>query len=105
MRKHDVTQLVGQRILVVEDDAIISLDLESVLAAAGAEVVGPAATVRRALELSDALGLTGAIVDLQLQRESAGPVVDNLRRRGIPLFFTLARRISTRRSHGPGSPS
>jgi DNA-binding NtrC family response regulator len=82
-----VTQLIGQRILVIEDDPIISLDIECTLAAAGAEIVGPGTTVSRALELSNSPGLTGAIVDLRLQRESAGPVIDNLRRRGIPFIF------------------
>ena len=80
-------QLLGQRILIIEDDAIISLDIEFALAAAGAEVVGPAPTVSRAVELANDSNITAAIVDLRLRRESAGPAVDSLRHRGIAFIF------------------
>ena len=43
--------LVGRRILVVEDEALISMMLEDFLSQAGAIVVGPAGSVAKALAL------------------------------------------------------
>ena len=36
--------LHGKRILVIEDEPLVAMDVESTLATAGCEVVGPAAT-------------------------------------------------------------
>src|SRR4051812_50170466 len=41
----------GRRVLVVEDEYIVALDLEDTLRALGCEVLGPAASVARALAL------------------------------------------------------
>jgi ActR/RegA family two-component response regulator len=82
-----VQPLKGQRILVVEDDAMIALDLECTLVEAGAEIAGSANTVSRALELADTLNLTGAIVDLLLQSEPARTVAERLQQRGVPFVF------------------
>ena len=76
--------LSGHCILVVEDEPLIALNLESVLSEAGAEVIGPALTVAAALQLSVTPGLTSAIVDLRLQNQSARPVIECLVRHGIP---------------------
>ena len=40
--------LQGKRILVIEDEPLVAMDVESTLATAGCEVVGPAATLERA---------------------------------------------------------
>ena len=42
-----------QPVLVVEDDLLISMELTSVLTAAGADVIGPSSTVADALALVD----------------------------------------------------
>ena len=39
------------RVLVVEDEPIVGMDIESILAAVGFQVIGPAASVSEALEL------------------------------------------------------
>jgi hypothetical protein len=51
-QKHDETSpLNGARVLVVEDDCLISMDLESTLAEAGAEIAGVCRTAKDALAL------------------------------------------------------
>ena len=79
--------LKGQRILIVEDEPMIALGLEDTLIDAGAEIIGPAHTVSRALELVDTPGLTAAIVDLRLHNEPAGPIIERLAARGVPFAF------------------
>lgn len=99
-----MSKLTGQRILVIEDDAILSLDIEDVLCEAGAEIIGPASTVGRGLELAETLDLTAAIVDLRLQTESAAPVIELLKKRGIPFVFYSGQVDRTTASRWPNTP-
>jgi DNA-binding response OmpR family regulator len=83
--------LKGIRVLVVEDEAIIALDLKSILQAAGATVVGPARTLSAAEELAASGDLAAAILDVQLGDATVFPVVRLLRNRGIPFLFHTGR--------------
>jgi CheY-like chemotaxis protein len=76
------------RILVVEDEALVALDIERMLRALGCRVVGPAARVCDALRLIDGEGLDGALLDVNLGRETIFPVADALALRGIPHIFS-----------------
>ena len=79
--------MAGKRILVVEDEVIVAMLLEDILADAGATVVGPAARVARALELLAAEPVDAALLDLNLAGEVTTPVAEELRRREIPFAF------------------
>ncbi len=59
--------LNGLRVLVVEDEAAISLLLEDMLLDLGCEVVGPAARLASALELASNEALDLAILDVNLK--------------------------------------
>lgn len=81
--------LAGRRVLLVEDEYFIVVELHSALEARGAEVIGPAATVKDALALLAGAGhLDGAVLDINLRGELAYPVADALLARGIPFVFT-----------------
>jgi DNA-binding response OmpR family regulator len=81
--------LNGARILVVEDDSFICMELGAILTAAGAEVVGPCRTLAEARGVVVADGISGAVLDFRLGRQTSLPVARQLRERGIPfLFFT-----------------
>ena len=79
--------LRGVRVLVVEDDAIISMEIEAILSEAGAEIAGCCRTVKDALALAETDGLTAAILDVRLGRETIAPVARELARRGVPFVF------------------
>jgi CheY-like chemotaxis protein len=83
-------ELVGLRVLLVEDEYLIATDLADALRDAGAAVVGPAATVKRALDLIADIGcrLNFAILDVNLGNELVYPLADRLAARGIPFVFT-----------------
>jgi DNA-binding response OmpR family regulator len=66
--------LDGLRVLVVEDDPIIALDVTSSLARAGATVVGPAYTVALALDLIDCSPIEAAVLDYRLEAGTASPI-------------------------------
>lgn len=76
------------RVLVAEDSAIIAAKLSRVLRQAGAEVVGPIATVNSALGAIEAAGLIdAALLDVDLRGEPVYRVAETLVARGVPFLF------------------
>jgi DNA-binding response OmpR family regulator len=86
------SELAGLRILIVEDDPIIALDVAETLADAGAVVIGPAHTVAQALRLVDGDGLDAAVLDYRLEREVSSPIADWLGRISVPYLFHTSSR-------------
>lgn len=74
------------RILVVDDEPLISMLVENWLGELGCEVVGPARTVADGLALADGQ-LDGAILDVNLAGGTCYPLANALRLRGVPLAF------------------
>ena len=80
--------LQGCRVFLVEDDFLIADDFARRLAATGAEVVGPAATLESAMALYDAGGgIDFAILDVNLRGVSVLPLASHLREQGVPFAF------------------
>jgi CheY-like chemotaxis protein len=82
-----MNDIVGLRLLVVEDEMLIAMTIEDVLTDLGCVVVGPASSVAKALALLDREEIDGAILDLNLKGEQAIPVAEALQKRGKPFFF------------------
>jgi two-component sensor histidine kinase len=80
-------KVAGRRILVVEDEPLIAMDIEDKLLAAGCEVVGPAATVATALRLASELAIDAALLDANLGGHPVDELAAELARRGIPFAF------------------
>jgi len=76
----------GNAVLIVDDDAMLALDLVDSLEAAGYEIIGPAANVAQALDLVRQHDLCLAILDINLSAETSEPVAQSLRRRGVPFI-------------------
>ncbi|MCC5969173.1 MAG: response regulator [Pararhodobacter sp.] len=74
------------KLLVVEDEALISLDLECILQDLGHQVLGVAGNVAKALALVEqyAQEADGAVLDVNLGGHSSAPVADALHSHGIP---------------------
>lgn len=83
---------VGRRILVVEDEMIVSWVLEDLLADLGCEIVGPAAYVDQALAMLESTSIEAAILDVNLDGQMSFPVADALASRGVPFAFTTGYR-------------
>ena len=79
--------LKGLRILVVEDQAPIALQLEDILVDSECEIVGPASRIGQALKLLDEKTVDAAVLDLNLAGEMVYPVADVLDSRGLPYMF------------------
>ena len=79
--------LTDLRILVVEDEAPIALQLEDMLTELGSAVVGPASRVRQALQLLKDQPVDAAVLDLNIAGELVYPVAEALEARGLPYIF------------------
>jgi len=77
----------GQRVLVVEDEVMIAMLIEDMLAELGHEVVGPAMRLDEAVRLAKEAEIDMAILDVNLGGTVSFPVADVLRERGIPFIF------------------
>ena len=77
----------GLRILIVEDEPLVAMDLEAILAAEDCAVLGPAPSVARALALLEADPPDAAVLDANLSGDSVEAVADALVARGIPFAF------------------
>jgi CheY-like chemotaxis protein len=75
------------RILLVEDEMLVAMAIEDILAEANGTVVGPVGTLAGALTLLEQDDdIDAAIIDLNLDRESALPLADALAERSIPFI-------------------
>lgn len=79
--------LRGLRVLVVEDEALLAMDLEDMLLDVGALVVGPAGSLERGLALADAEPVDVAILDVNLNGARSFPIAERLRARETPFIF------------------
>ncbi len=89
VRRAQADVRTGGAVLVVEDEALVALDLVAVLEDRGFTVVGPAATVEQAMELLDQNQVSLAILDVNLGRdETSEPIAKRLKREGTRFFVT-----------------
>jgi CheY-like chemotaxis protein len=79
--------LSHRRILVVEDEMMVLMVIEDMLADMGCESVTAAATVAQALALIDAKFFDAAMLDVNLNGSTSYPVADVLAARGVPFIF------------------
>jgi DNA-binding response OmpR family regulator len=96
--------LSGHRILVVEDEIIIAMQLEGVLLDAGAEVIGPAMSASEACDLIDTNRITVAILDVRLSMGDSLAVAQRLVADGIPFIFHTGNAERLRASPWPQAP-
>jgi CheY-like chemotaxis protein len=77
----------GLRVLLVEDEIMVALLLEDMLAELGHTVVGPVARLDKALEMAREEAFEVAFLDVNLDGEEVYPVAEVLAARGIPFIF------------------
>lgn len=78
------SSLEKKRILILEDDPLLALDLEDFFTELGAKVIGPVSSVEQALQAVSS-GIDGAVLDLNLRGVYSYPVIEILAKAGTPL--------------------
>ena len=80
------------KILIVEDDVVLALDLAHLLEGMGARPVGPAHDMEMGLAMARSETLDLAILDVNLGLDDSTPIADQLRLRGIPFVIATGYR-------------
>ncbi len=83
--------LRGRRILVVEDEPVVAMELQQLLVRLGCEVLGPAGTLDEAMALAgrgSGNSIDVGILDVNLHGQTCYPLADLLAKRGVPVVYT-----------------
>lgn len=83
----DATRAVPRQILIVEDELMIRLLLEDMLTELGYEIAGAASRIDDAMTLAQGAQIDAAILDVNLNGATVGPVAELLADRGVPFVF------------------
>lgn len=79
----------GMQVFVVEDEAMLAMLLEDMLAELGCILVGSAGSVGQALsKIAEGPAIDVAILDVNLGGETVFPVAEALRARRVPFVFS-----------------
>jgi two-component SAPR family response regulator len=84
---HDGADLAGLRILIVEDEFLLAMELEMLLQQRGCMVLGPVSSIGQALTMLDGEQPDIALLDVNLKGERATPVAAALQARGVPFVL------------------
>jgi len=100
----DSAKFAGLRVLVVEDEMMVSMLIEDMLTDLGCAIVGPASRLDEAMELARATELDCAVLDVNLGGQPIFPVADLLRERGRPFAFATGYGDAGLRDQDRGAP-
>ena len=81
------------RILIVEDEMLVAMNIEDMLLDLGHEIAGMAARLDAALILAGEADIDVALLDVNLAGEQSFPVADLLASRGVPFLFATGYGI------------
>jgi len=79
--------IVGNRILVVEDEPLVAMNLSKSLAELGFSVVGPYSTLAKAATAAVETEVDAALLDVNLSGETVYPVAEILASKNVPFAF------------------
>lgn len=100
----DTAKLAGLRVLVVEDEMMVSMLIEDMLTDLGCKVVGPASRLDEAIELAKTSELDCAVLDVNLGGQPIFPLADLLREHGRPFAFATGYGDAGLRDVDKGTP-
>jgi len=87
--------LSGRRILIVEDETLLLMTIEDVLADLGCETISSASTVDKAIGLIDGHAFDAAVLDMNLNGTSSQAVAEALAACGVPFVIATGNRDNT----------
>ncbi len=80
--------LDGLRVFLAEDESLIAMSIEDMLADLGCNVVVAADNIGDAVDKAGAAGFDCAILDVNLRGKEVFPVAEILSQQGIPFIFS-----------------
>jgi len=98
--------LLSRRVLVIEDESLVAMLLETILEDLGCEVVGPESNIDDGLiTATEAEGLDVALLDVNVAGREVFPVAEALIARNIPVVFSTGYGESGLPVHWRGRPT
>lgn len=87
--REELRRVASVRVLVIEDEAVIALDVAKIVRGAGHQVVGIAATEKAAIELAEKHSPDLVLADIQLKGQDNGmaAVRQILKSMSVPIIF------------------
>ena len=98
--------LQGRRVLVIEDESLVAMLLETILDDMGCSVIGPESNIDDGLR--SAMGeasLDAALLDVNVAGREVFPVAEALRARGVPFVFSTGYGEAGLPDHWRGHPT
>lgn len=84
-----IQALTGRRVLIVEDESLVAMLLETILEDMGCTPVGPASTVDEGMDhVTGGEPLDAALLDVNVAGRQVFPVAQALKDRGVPFVFS-----------------
>lgn len=80
------------RVLVVEDEPLVGMEIEDAVEELGHEIVGPIAELQEALDLAVDEAIGCAILDINIRGGRSYPVAEILMERGVPVLLLSGYR-------------
>lgn len=82
-----VSSLSGKKVLIVEDEFLVAVQVEDALLSFGCEPIGPITTLDAAFQVSVSTKFDIAVLDINLGGKLVYPLADELNTRGIPFLL------------------
>lgn len=80
--------LSGRRVLVVEDESLVAMLLETILEDMGCTPIGPASNIDEGEAMAREAELDAALLDVNVAGRQVFPVAAALKARGVPFVFS-----------------
>lgn len=93
MNDERLSKVTGLRVLVIDDDPILTLTMEDMIQELGATVVGPVSSLDAALDAIEREEFDVATLDVKLRGEKAYPAGELLRAKRIPFMFVSGYEV------------
>ena len=98
--------LQGRRVLVIEDESLVAMLLETILEDMGCAVVGPEANIDDGLiAATTEASLDAALLDVNVAGREVFPVAEALKARGVPFVFSTGYGEAGLPEHWRGHPT
>ena len=94
-----------KRALIVEDEALLAMEMAEYLTEAGYQVIGPVASVEKALRIIGNKGCDVAVLDVHLGTEHSEPVALALKAQSTPFIVVSGNSFALNPPGFAGAPS
>jgi len=98
-------ELQGLRVLLVEDEYLVAMNIELMLRQCGCAVVGPIGDLASALRVAQEGGFDLALLDVNVGGEHVTAVAEALQKQAVPMVFCTGYQTDNLPARFAGAPT